>query len=166
MQQGEPPQQKLPKTIQSPNKPSVPPPRHRPSPRGELSPPALCSQVLNLSASATGCLAKNYLQDSGRQKPLTHTQLPACATETFLRAGIVKILPFAWQIPPLKSGQIFTLFFIRQGAVPRKGKAKLPPTLARWRPLQTETPRALSTLQPQRARTRKTSSSQTTPQKS
>ena len=43
---------------------SVPRPRRRPPQRGEQSPPALRSQVLNLFAFATGYRAKNYLQDS------------------------------------------------------------------------------------------------------
>ena len=65
-----------------PNKPSLPPPRSRPWPRGELSPPAMRSQVLSLFAFVAGCQGKNYLQDSfcslvyfrPDTKPLKHTE--------------------------------------------------------------------------------------------
>ena len=189
MQQGKPPQLKLPETTQSPNKPRVPPPRLRPPPREELSPPALRSQVHYLSAFFTSRQAKKYLQDSfcpladfrADARSLTHTarqrQAPQAHRAASLRHRnvpwappqqvLLKIWPFACEIPPLKFGQIFTLFFIKQLAAPRKGNAKPPPTLtARQRPLHTATPRAPSTLQPQRARTKKISSSRTTPQKS
>ena len=94
--------------------PRVPRPRSRPPPRGEQSPPALRSQVLNLFAFATGCRAKNYLQDSvcslahfrAYAGPFGHTETdddwnvsepPAWATETLLggpphQVGSVKSL--------------------------------------------------------------------------
>ena len=96
-----------------PEPPSVPPPRRGPPPRGEQSPPALRSQVLNLFAFATGCQAKNYLQDSvcslahfrADARPVGHTEAdnagnlsgpPARVTETFLgsrhgRSVVLKI---------------------------------------------------------------------------
>ena len=49
MQQGKLPHQKLPETIQSPNKPSFPLRRRRPRPRGQLSPHPPCSICLLLS---------------------------------------------------------------------------------------------------------------------
>ena len=70
--------------------------------------------------------------------PLSHTEPPAPlthrATSTRHRnvppappeQVLLKILPFACRIPPLKFCQIFTLFFIPQGAAPRKGSAKPP----------------------------------------
>ena len=134
-------------------------------------------------AFVTGCQAKNYLQDSDyslahftadarplrhtepdNAGPLSHTEPPAQATKTFLGGHqlhvLLKILQFACQIPPLKFGQIFILFFNLQGAVPRKGNTKPPPILTVSRhPLQTATPGAPWTLPAQRKRTRKTSSS-------
>ena len=79
----------------------VPRPRRRLPPKGEQSPPTLRSQVPNLFAFATGCRAKNYLQDSvcslahfrAYAGPVGHTETddawnvsepPAWATETLL----------------------------------------------------------------------------------
>ena len=85
-----------PEKNQSPNPPSVPRPRRRPPQRGEQSPPALRSQVLNLFAFATGYRAKNYLQDSvcslahfrAYARPVGHTETDDAwnpwATETLL----------------------------------------------------------------------------------
>ena len=97
---------------------------------------------------------------------------PKCSSDT-ARAGIVENFPFACWIPPLKfgqiftlffipQGQIFTLFFIPQGAAPRKGSTKPQSSLtARLHP-----PQAVWTLQTQKARARNSSSSFTTPQTS
>ena len=118
--------------IQSPNKPSFPPPSSRLSPKGELSPPALFSQVLNLFAFATACRAKNYLQDSvcslahfrADARPLRHPE-----PDNSARAGIVENFAICMSnsLSEIWFGQIYT-FFIPQGAVEeRKRQATTDP---------------------------------------
>ena len=95
---------------------------------------------------------KNYLQDSvcslahfradarpfrhtepDNAKPLSHTQShqpkPQKCSSVLPEQVLLKILPFACQIPPLKFVHIFTLFFIPKGAAPRKRSAKPPLSL-------------------------------------
>ena len=111
---------------------------------------------------------------SGTQRQTTpgtsHSRQPAPQKHSWgaTTAGIVKNLAVCLShFPPEISPKYSLCFFILQITAPRKGNAKPLLTLtARQRPLQTATSRALSTLQPQRARTRKISSSRTTPQKS
>ena len=97
---------------------------------------------------------------SQSRQPVSQKRSSGAAT-----AGIVEHFAFCLLNSPSVMWQIFTLFFIPQGAAPRRENARPPPTLtSRQRP-QTATPRAPSTLPPPRARTRKSLSSQTTPQK-
>ena len=96
------------KTIQSqsfspwPNKPSIPPLIRRPLPRGELSLPAPCSQVLNLFSFSLAIREKNHLQfvhlhiSEPTPGPSAHDS----------RAGIAE----NFAVCPLKFGPIFTLF--------------------------------------------------------
>ena len=125
MQQGKPPQQKMPKMIQSPNKPSFKLPRSRTSPSGELSLPlgAHRYSICLLLSLVVG--PKIICRFTHRATSPCHRNVPRVPPEQVL----MKILPFACPIPPLKFGQIFYLFFITQGAAPRKGSAKPPPTL-------------------------------------
>ena len=138
VQQGKPSQRKLPK--KSPNQTSVPPPRHWPPSRWEQSPPALRLEVLNLFAFATGCRAKNYLQDSvcsiahfrANARPAWHTEAdnarnlsepPACTTETFLAtAGIVKNLAICLSYSPSEIWPNIHFVFYPAVSGPKKGK--------------------------------------------
>ena len=98
-----------PKKNQGPNPPRVSRPRRRPPPRGEQSLPALCSQLLNLFAFATGCRAKNYLQDSvcslahfiAYARPVGHTEKTTPGTSQSHRN--------APREPPQQVGSVKTL---------------------------------------------------------
>ena len=176
-------QGKLHKKNQSQNPPRVPRPRHRPPPRGEQSPPALRSQVLNLFAFATCCRAKNYLQDSvcsfqsrrrarrsqrGRRRlehlraaSLGHRNTPR---EPPQQVGSVKSLVVCLSHSPSEIWPNTHFVFIPQLVAIGKGSAKPPPPTLTVRrcPHQTATPQAPSTLRLRRARTRRISSSRTT----
>ena len=154
---------------------------------GEQSPPALHSHVLNLFAFATGCRAKIICRtqfvhlhiseptpgrrahrdrrrlERLRAASLGHRNAPP---EPPQQVGSVKSLDVYLSHSPSEIWPNTHFVFIPQLAAPGKGSAKPPPqTLtARRRPHQT--PQAPSTLRLQRARTRRISSSRTTPQTS
>ena len=141
-----------------------------------------------LFALVTDCQAKNYLQDSvcslahfrdcqapeahrarQGQAPLTQSYLrtPQKHSSGMARSGIVENFTACMSNSLSEIWLNIHLVFYPEGAVPRKGNAKPPPILTVSRhSLWTATPGAPWTLPAQRERTRKTSSSRTTPQKS
>ena len=121
----------------------------------------ICLHISEPTPCPSGTQRQSTPGTSQRLQPASQKHSSGAAT-----AGIVEHFAVCLLNSHSVMWQIFTLFFIPQGAAPRRENARPPPTLnARRRP-QTATPRAPLTLPPPRARTRKILSSHTTPQKS
>ena len=98
---------------------------------------------------------------SGTQRQTTPGASPSCQPASqkhssgTATAGIVEHFAVCLLNPPSVMWQIFTLFFIPQGAAPRRENARPTLTLTGRRHPQTVTPQAPSAHPPPRARTRK-----------